>query len=147
MDNSKLPKGQSQENNGSGKPKNLPGIYRHEAAGKEVITHADPNDGSIQADALVRVGYHRVGDVPNRTEMHAMQEKRHKAEEEAAKKGKTVEGEDLPTGPVNGTTTLSVTELQEAKDKALAERDEARATLDALKAGKKTEEDKNKKSD
>lgn len=139
-DTATLPKYQSAEKNGGGKPRNEPGIYRHEASGAEVITHPDPNDGSIQADALVRVGYHRVGDVPSRVEMAKLREERLKREEEAEKSRKA--GEAAPVH--NGTTSPSVSELQEAKDKAEAELAETKATLEALKAGKETEDKKKK---
>ena len=128
MDNSKLPKGQSGESNGQGKPRNLPGIYRHEAAGKEIITVADQNDGSIQADALVRVGYHRIGDVPSRIELNAMRDAQLKKDEEAAKAGKTSTEPEQTTVVPNGTTQKSATELQE-------ELDATKATLSALQEG------------
>src|SRR5665213_3067055 len=113
MDNSKLPKGQSSEGNGGGKPRNLPGIYRHEAAGKEIITVADQNDGTIQADALVRVGYHRIGDVPSRIELNAMRDAQLKKDEEAAKVGKTLTETEQTKVIPNGTTQKSVTDLEE----------------------------------
>ena len=144
MDNSKLPKGQSSEENGSRKPRNLPGIYRHEAAGKELITSADPNDGSIQADALVRVGYHRIGDVPSRVEINKMREAQLEKDKEAVKAGRPAgfpefEEEDRI---FNGTTSPSTNELIEAKEKAEKELAETKATLEALKEGQKTAEPK-----
>lgn len=72
MDASQLPKGQSSEKSGDGRPRNEPGVWRHKAAKKELITQPG-NDGTIQADALKRLGYERVGDVPSRQELLAMQ--------------------------------------------------------------------------
>lgn len=57
---------QKEEVMGDGRPVNLPGLYRHEESGTEIITTSDPNDGRIQADALVQVGYKRVGDIPTK---------------------------------------------------------------------------------
>jgi 2-methylisocitrate lyase-like PEP mutase family enzyme len=122
MDSTKLSKGQSNEVSGSRKPRNLPGIYRHEAAGKEITTVADPNDGSIQADALVRVGYHRVGDVPTRAAMNASREAAEKL-------------------VFNGTSDPSLNEIKEAKEKAEAELASTKATLAALQDGLKTKEE------
>ena len=122
MDASQLPKGQSSENT-PGRPKNEPGVWRHKAAGVELIT-APGNDGTIQADALKRVGYERVGDVPSRTEILAMQ----KAQLE---KDKTDPGDPANpgTGGIhNGTVTRSAKEVE-------AELAETKATLAALKAG------------
>ena len=137
MDTQTLPKYQAAEGNGNKKPKNLPGVYRHEAAGKEVITVADSNDGSIQADALVRVGYHRIGDVPSRTELAKRREAQLKKDEAAEKSGTPVV-EDAPTGEIlNGTTTQSAAALKEAKEKAETELAETKATLAALQAGLK----------
>ena len=139
MDTQTLPKYQAAEANGNKKPRNLPGVYRHEAAGKEVITVADPNDGSIQADALVRVGYHRIGDVPSRVELAKRREAQLKKDEAAEKSG-TPTVEDAPAGVIlNGTTTQSAAELKEAKEKAETELAETKATLAALQAGLKKE--------
>lgn len=71
MDASQLPKGQSSETT-PGKPKNEAGVYRHEAAKVQIITQPG-NDGAIQADALVRVGYKRMGDTLSREELLKMQ--------------------------------------------------------------------------
>ena len=71
MDASQLPKGQSGEVT-PGKAKNEPGVYRHEAAKVQIITQPG-NDGAIQADALVRVGYTRMGETLNREELLKMQ--------------------------------------------------------------------------
>lgn len=132
MDASQLPKGQSVEMPGDGRPINKPGIYRHKAAKKELITSVGP-DGVIQADALVRVGYERVGDVPSRQEILAMQ----KAQAEKDKANPDAEDPANPgTGGIhNGTVTPSTTDLLEAKQKAEAELAETKATLQALKAG------------
>lgn len=140
-----LSKGQSAESNGNKRPINLPGIYRHEAAGKEIITVADMNDGSVQADALVRVGFHRVGDMPSKQEMKKMLDERHKAEEKLHAPNEAAKADDAPDNDArfNGTTTPSTDELVEAKIQAERERDEALATLEALKEGqKKTQAEK-----
>jgi hypothetical protein len=71
MDASQLPHGGAAEQS---PVKNLPGVYRHEGAKAEIIT-VPGNEGSIQADALVRVGYTRVNDLPSRVELLAMQKK------------------------------------------------------------------------
>jgi hypothetical protein len=124
MDPNLLPKGQSTEKQGDGRPLNQPGIYRHKAAKKELIT-ASGADGVIQADALIRVGYERIGDVPSRQEILAMQ----KAQLEKDKKNPEVGPSDPGTGGVhNGTVTRSAAEVE-------AELAETRATLAALKAG------------
>lgn len=51
------------ETMGDKKPANLPGVYRHEGAGVEIVT-APGFKGSIQADAAVQVGYKYVGAKP-----------------------------------------------------------------------------------
>ena len=142
MDNSKLPKNQSHELNGNRHPRNLPGVYRHEAAGKEIITSADPNDGAVQADALVRVGYHRISDVPPQAEIKKALDARHAAEAKAAAEGKSPETSVPPAEPINGTTSPSVTTLEEEKQALAAELAETKATLAALQEGKKNEETK-----
>lgn len=139
MDASQLPKGQSVEKDGSGRPRNLPGVYRHKAAGKEIITSADESDGTIQADALVRVGYTRVADVPSRVELQKMRDAQAKKDEANAKANVT-EVADEPDVKHNGTTTRSAAEVE-------AELAETKATLEALKAGiaKQTPEPKQEK--
>jgi arginyl-tRNA--protein-N-Asp/Glu arginylyltransferase len=47
------------------------GVYRHPQAKKEIITQPG-EPGKIQADALVRLGFVRVGDVPSRVELKKM---------------------------------------------------------------------------
>lgn len=73
---SEIPKGQSGERNNG--PKNLPGVYRHKETGHEVITSASDGgtlqEGATQADALVRVGYVRVGEAKSREELLKMQQ-------------------------------------------------------------------------
>ncbi len=85
MDASQLPKGQSTETPGNGRPQNEPGIYHHPAADKTIITQAG-SDGVIQADALVRVGYVRTGDVPSREKILEMQKAQVAKEETEALK-------------------------------------------------------------
>lgn len=77
MDASQLPKGQSVERNGDGRPINLPGVYVHKETKQKYIT-ADGDEGVVQADALMspvwQGGWERVGDVPTRTEILEMRE-------------------------------------------------------------------------
>lgn len=139
MNASDLPKGQSNEANGDGRPINLPGIYRHGPTGKEIIT-ADGDSGVIQADALMQPrwegSWSRIGDVPSRVEQLAMRRKQalkdaaeakqlgldEQAEIDAImkgtdakeKKGKPVEKTDLPSGGENYTPSQSVPETAAA---------------------------------
>lgn len=89
MDPRSIPKGSSPEQNTERNP-NLPGIYEHKAAseaqGEPVRIITDPgHEGYVQADALVQVGYVRVGDVPSREELLKMrQAKEAEARAEAA---------------------------------------------------------------
>jgi hypothetical protein len=75
MDNN-LPKGISGER--SNGPTNRPGVYRHKDSGHEIITSAADGgtlqEGTTQADALVRVGYVRVGEAKSREELLKMQQ-------------------------------------------------------------------------
>lgn len=75
MDASTIPKGQSKESNSDGRPLNLPGIYVHKESGAKFIT-TNGDEGVAQADALMvekwRGGWERVGDVPSRVELLAM---------------------------------------------------------------------------
>lgn len=91
MDSSQLPQGSSVERSPI---TNLPGVYRHDGAGVELITQAG-DEGRIQADALVRVGYKRVGDVPSRVELLAMQKKQLVKDLAAEKKAKADEDAEL----------------------------------------------------
>lgn len=103
MDSSKVPGldpkvnvGKSPEVSTDGRPINMPGVYRHVKTGAEIITAplTDKGEGIVQADAIVRTGgYERVGDVPTRSEILAM----NKAQEikdaaaEALQKGREAE--------------------------------------------------------
>lgn len=112
MDASQLPKGASAET--SQRNVNLPGIYEHPEAKVRTITQPG-SEGIVQADALVQVGYQRVGDVPSRTELALAQKKqlaRDMAEEKAAK-------------------IREEAELKKLSDDIIAE---AQAEADALKA-------------
>ena len=51
-----------------GKEGNKPGIYVQKESGAQVIT-SDGDEGVIQADALVRVGYEWTNPVPSRLEI------------------------------------------------------------------------------
>lgn len=74
MNPQNLPKGAgAAETSGSGKPANAPGLYRHEASGKEAILMPDPKS-TAQADAFTRAGYVRVGDAPTSAELQKMQQ-------------------------------------------------------------------------
>ncbi len=72
MDANQLPKGQSGEKSGDGRPQNKPGVYHHPEADKNIITQPG-SEGVIQADALVRVGYKWTGEVPTREKLLEMQ--------------------------------------------------------------------------
>lgn len=71
MEATQLPKGQSSEQPGDGRKRNEPGVYEHPGAKVRVITQPG-DEGVIQADAAVRVGYKRVADVPSRLELLEM---------------------------------------------------------------------------
>jgi hypothetical protein len=72
LDAAQLPKGQSLERTSDGRPINLPGIYEHKQAGKQIIT-APGEEGVVQADALMspvwQGGWQRIGDVPSRVDL------------------------------------------------------------------------------
>lgn len=115
IDPTQIPKLQSKEVNGDGRPLNLPGIYEHQDTKKIYIT-AEGDEGIAQADALRspiwRDAWIRIADVPNRIELLAMrktqlakdlaQETKDKAKEEAEMKALT---EKVTTKlPVGGET-------------------------------------------
>jgi len=52
------------ENNGDGRPANLPGVYRHPETGVELIALRHRKFGDQQADAFVQVGFKYVGPAP-----------------------------------------------------------------------------------
>lgn len=74
MDASQLPKGKSQETT-DGRPVNPPGVYVHGPTGARMIT-SPGNEGIVMADAVMNPEYKgawkRVGDVPTREELLAM---------------------------------------------------------------------------
>lgn len=76
MDASNIPKMQSKEINSDGRPINMPGIYKHKDTGAEFIT-SEGQEGVTQADSLMnplwKDAWERVGDVPSRIELLAMQ--------------------------------------------------------------------------
>jgi len=76
MDGINLPKGQSKEKNGDGRPINLPGVYFHKDSDTKFVT-SDGDEGILQADALNSPvwnnGWTRIGDVPTRTELLELQ--------------------------------------------------------------------------
>lgn len=73
-----------------GKPTNAPGVYEMKREGTtpvQIITQGG-SEGYIQADALVRVGYKRVGELPSREEllhMGKVQQAKDKANDTARK--------------------------------------------------------------
>lgn len=72
-DPSQLPKGPgSAEEPGTGVPANLPGVYKHGPSGNTVTVMPDAKSTG-QQDALVRMGFERVGDAPSRTELNEQQ--------------------------------------------------------------------------
>jgi len=75
MDASKLPKLKSEEFNTDGRPKNMPGIYKHKDSGATWIT-SPGETGTVQADALMAPiwehAWERTGDVPSRLELIKM---------------------------------------------------------------------------
>lgn len=116
---------QSAEFAPEGKPANFPGIYEMKREGLDsvrIITQPG-DEGRVQADALVRVGYVRVGEVPSRTELLTMQ-KRQQARDMAEEKAAKIREE---------------AELKSLEDEILAE---AQADADKLTAnkGKKDEQ-------
>lgn len=130
-----IPKGPSAESNGMGgnaKPKNQPGVYRHEKSGKEIIVLPDPQ-GTGHADALVRFGFERVGDAPSRVELRKMQADQHKKDMEDAKNGAL----DLPNviQPDEGTPVHNgtATDVTAERDAALARAQAAETELARLR--------------
>jgi hypothetical protein len=114
------------------KPMNEAGVYRHEAAGKEIIVLPD-SKSTAQQDALVRMGFVRVADAPTMVELRDMQ---------AAQVAKDIEDEKdgiLPALPVapsqsviyNGsvTDTGGAASAQSQIDAANARAAEAEAAL------------------
>lgn len=96
-----IPKLQSKEINGDGRPVNLPGIYTHRDTKKEYIT-ADGDEGVAQADALMspvwKDAWERTGDVPSRLELLEMRKKqlaKDLAEEASQKEADEAEIETL----------------------------------------------------
>lgn len=93
MDASQLPKMQSKELNGDGRPINLPGVYVHKDTKQRYIT-PDGDEGVVHADALMspvwKDAWERVGDVPSRLEILEMQKAQEvkDATEAAIKEGK-----------------------------------------------------------
>lgn len=83
-----LPKNQSAEmaSLDGKKPQNPAGVYRHEAAGKEIIILPDPST-TAQQDAVVRLGFVWVGPPPTQLELRAMQQAQLKQDLEDEKNG------------------------------------------------------------
>jgi hypothetical protein len=84
-----LPKGPGAEANdlAGKKPLNVAGVYRHEAAGKEVIIMPDPKLGTSAGDALVRMGFHWIAPPPTRQALTDMQNAQAKQDAQNEKKG------------------------------------------------------------
>lgn len=91
MDASQLPSGPSSEKSPRA---NLPGEYAMDGVEQHIIT-VEGDEGYIQADALVRVGFKRVGEVPSRVELLAMQKKQLVKDLAEAKKAKNDEQAEL----------------------------------------------------
>lgn len=91
MDASQLPSGPSAEKSPRS---NLPGEYAMDGVEQHIIT-TEGDEGYIQADALVRVGFKRVGDVPSRVELLAMQKRQLVKDLAAEKKAKDDEKAEL----------------------------------------------------
>lgn len=68
------------------KPVNAPGVYRHEAAGKEIIVMPDIKSTALQ-DALVRQGWVKIAEAPSRQDLLKMQAAQAKADAKAEKDG------------------------------------------------------------
>ncbi len=80
--NTNTPQPQGERNTEGGS--NAPGIYFHEGSKAELITSAG-DEGFTQADALIRLGFERTGDVPSREEILAMQQPKEAVKTEAPK--------------------------------------------------------------
>jgi hypothetical protein len=48
------------EKNGSGKPLNKPGLYRHKETGAEVTLNDNPGIGTPMIDAFIQAGFVKV---------------------------------------------------------------------------------------
>jgi hypothetical protein len=98
MDPSTIPKMQSKEVNGDGRPQNLPGVYEDKDTDAVFIT-SEGDEGIAQADAIMAVArqtgirWERVGDVPSRVEILEMRKKQEikDATAEAIREGKEAE--------------------------------------------------------
>lgn len=118
MNASKLPKGQSQEVGSDGRPLNLPGIYVHTESGQRFIT-ADGDSGVVQADAIVRQGgFERVGDVPTRIELQAMNKAQEVKDATAEALEKGVKDKELKEATKKATAeALANAKTEEAQEK------------------------------
>lgn len=133
MNPQNLPKGPSIESDGmsgQAKPANLPGVYRHPQAGKEVIVLPDPISRA-QQDALVRLGFEWVGEAPSRVDLLKMQDAQAKKDAADEKKGITAPGSyEVNNDPnrevFNGTATDTDAELIAARAKVAALEADAR---------------------
>lgn len=94
MDASQLPVGKSAE---SSRKVNFPGIYEMEREGLEParVISVPGDEGVVQADGYVRLGYKRVGDVPTRLELDAMRKKQMVKDRVEEKRAKLAEDEEL----------------------------------------------------
>lgn len=91
MDASQLPSGGSAEKS---PVTNLPGVYALDGVEQQIITQPG-SEGQVQADGLVRVGFKRVGDLPSRVELLAIQKKQLVKDLAAEKRAKIEEDVEL----------------------------------------------------
>lgn len=106
MDPRMIPKGQAPEEQGDGRRNNAPGVYYHPQADKFIETTGirrpdgsmsySDNDGRIQADAYVQIGYRKAND-QEASDYRARQE----AVREASRKRSTSTTTVLRSSPRN----------------------------------------------
>lgn len=102
MDASTIPKGQSAEINGDGRPINMPGTYKHKETDATFIT-AEGSEGVVQADALMDFqkwggSWSRVGDVPSRVELLKMRKAQETPDNKVAVIEASKKADKLPEG-------------------------------------------------
>ncbi len=118
-----------------GRVANLPGVYRHQGAGVELIVMPDPTTTAKQ-DALVRMGYTYVGPPPTREEVAKMQADQLAKDLEDEKNGVVAAPYAVP-GEQEVIFNGSVTDKGGPADElasAQAERDMLREKVTALEA-------------
>ncbi len=105
------------------RPTNEPGVYRHEASGKEMIVMPDAQS-TAQQDALVHMGFTRIAPPPSRAELLARQEDQAKAD--AAPKSAPVES----VAPVS--TPAPITESQPTMKQETAPQVEPQTEVESI---------------